>query len=371
MSISDRRVSTVGVAICVFAWLMSVRNVEAASGNCWVVAIAMCQDEKHSEDWNQYGEEFALLFQKHAKPMYQRVAVRTVLGREARLSNIVAAFRWVAMNARKGDFVAVYLGAHGGTSKKDGWGAETMDHQSVYGRDLKGLAAQLPCPVLFVIDTCGSGGFARDHDRDIPLPPNCVAICSSRAMQSTTNVLNIALQEALWGQADADGDEFVTVGETIRYVNLRTRKIAPPTGEKKENQVPVMVVGEQVANDLRLVPTTKELVAVLHGGEWHLARIQGESGEQYRLHVMGHQDNPDRGFFQFNEAPKSRVFPLDGKERPVMVEVDGKSRAAMLIDVEKRKATVRYVQGKRSKKSNETVDRDQIRSPFPLPRESE
>lgn len=179
------------------AWLFGLTlltgSIASAEGNCWVVAIAMNQDASASEDWNQYGEEFALVFKEHAKPMFRSVQAKTVLGRQARLAQIVGAMRWVGMNARANDFVAVYVGCHGGTYGKDGWGIDTMDGQTVWGRDLKGVAAKIPCPVLFVIDTCGSGGFAREHPKDIPLPANCVAICSSRARQSTSNTLNIAL----------------------------------------------------------------------------------------------------------------------------------------------------------------------------------
>lgn len=65
----------------------------SAEGNCWVVAIAMNQDEAASEAWNQYGEEFARVFTDHAKPLFKSVQAKTIVGREARQAEIVSAMR--------------------------------------------------------------------------------------------------------------------------------------------------------------------------------------------------------------------------------------------------------------------------------------
>lgn len=337
-----------------------------AEGTCWVVAIATNQDQQASEDWNQYSEEFALAFKTNAKGMFNSVQTKTILGRQARLDQIVAAMRWVATNARPKDLVAVYVGCHGGTSGKDGWGIDTLDGKVVWGRDLKGVAARLPCPVLFVIDTCGSGGFAREHAKDIPLPPNCVAICSSRAKQSTTNCLNIALHEALWGMADNNRDSYIDVDETIRYIELRMRRLSPAGAGPKEIETPVTVVGGNLSPQMKLTQVSGELVAILHGGAWHLGRVTSDEGETCKVHVMGYQDNPSKGFFMLNEAPKNRIFKLDDGAQPVLVndEETSRMRPGLLLGTEGSQARVRFVQMNKKKKNESLVDKGQLRFPF-------
>jgi hypothetical protein len=347
--------------------LLDAVSARAAEGNCWVVAIAMNQDASASEYWNLYGAEFAKVFTDHAKPLFNNVQAKTVLGREARQPEIVKAVRWLQGNARAGDLVAFYITAHGGTERKEGWGVDVMDGKTLWGRELKEQAARLPCSVLFVIDSCQSGGFAREFGNDIPLPPNCAAICSSRSRQSTTNVLNIALNEALWGIADTDDDDVVELDEVIHYVEQRTRKIAPPGETLKESELPLIVVGEGVAPDQKLTQVSGKLSAILHEGQWYLGRVDGEEGRMVNVHVMGCNDNPDFGFFVLNKAPKAHVFPLgDGDPRPVLVKnaADDETRPALWIDNGgKRQARVRYVPGKRNEE--ELVERSRIRLAFP------
>lgn len=352
---------------CVWGLLFLLFTAAGArgEGNCWVVAIATNQDQRASEDWNQYGEEFALAFKTNTKGMYRAIETKTILGRQARLDQIAAAMRWVANNARPQDFVAIYVGCHGGTDRQDGWGIGTIDGQFVWGRDFKSVAARLPCPVLFVIDTCGSGGFARAHAKDIPLPPNCVAICSSRARQSTTNCLNIALHEALWGIADANQDRFIDVDETVRYIEARTRKLSAPSGNPKEGETPVTVVGGNISPQMKLTQVTGEQVAILQGGAWHLGRVLSEQGETCKVHIMGYQDNPNLGFFVFNEAPRNRIFKLDDGAQPVLVKNEDASRVrpALLLGAEGDQAKVRFVLMRKGKREA-LVDRSLLQFPF-------
>ena len=242
-------------------------------GTCWVAAIAMNQDPEFSEDWNQYAEEAALVFSNQSGQVFADVKFRTVLGRQATLRGMEDAVRWAFTSARKGDLVVVYLTCHGGTTRKEGWGIDTMDGQLVYGRDLKMAAAQVACPVIFLIDSCESGGFAREHKRDVALPDNCVAFCSSRARQSTTNVLNIAFHEALWGAGDTNDDGFVQIDELKQYVESRSLRLSPKAEDSQKAERPVVVIGSQVDGTLRLTKRSEELVAVVHEREWHLARV--------------------------------------------------------------------------------------------------
>lgn len=354
---------------CYFTLLfsMSSATLYAADGNCWVLAIAMNQEEGASEHWNQYADEFALVFTEHAKPVFNKVQAKTVLGRKARQAEIVQAVRWLQSNAKEGDLVTFYITAHGGTERKEGWGVDVMDGKTLWGRELKEQAAQIPCPVVFVLDSCQSGGFAREFGKDIPLPPNCVAICSSRSRQSTTNVLNIALSEALWGMADSDKDQVVELNEVVAYIENRTRKIAPPGETLKESEMPLIVVGANVPADQKLVQVSGELSAILHEGQWYLGRVNGEEDGKLKVHVMGCNDNPDYGFFVLDQAPRSRVFPIGGDApRPVLVKnaEDDQMRPALWVGKEgKGRAIIRYVRGKRNE--DEVVERSRIRLAFP------
>lgn len=340
----------------------------AADRDCWVVAVAMNQHPSATEHWNLYGVEFAKVFQQHGKPLYDSVQAKTVLGKNARRDEIISAVQWAAANADAEDFVAVYFGCHGTTDDQQGWGIDTMDGQRVWGKELKEIAAKLPCPVLFVIDTCGSGGFAASHEQDVPLPKNCVAICSCGPEQSTSNVLNVALHEGLWGQADADNDEFVEVQEIVSYIQSRTSHTGPGGETPNRSEQPVLAVGEDIASDMQLTRVSGELSAIIHGGRWYLGRVDGEQGDNCKIHLMGQNDDSALDFFLFNEAPKQHVFAIsDDSPRAVYVknESTGELQPALLLGCDGDECQIRAVPGK-----GETVavPRSQVRFAFP-PRE--
>ncbi len=323
----------------------------------------MNQSQEASEDWNQFGEETALVFKQQSDELFGSVQARTVLGRQATLPAIAAAVRWAFLGAKSGDLVVVHINCHGGTEPKDGWSVDTMDGQWMYGRDLKSAAANVPCPVLFMIDTCGSGGFARPHKKDIALPDNCVAICSSRSRQSTTNVLNIAMNEALWGAGDTNDNDTIELDELISYIENRSRKISPKAGTQVESEFPVIVVGANFPRDLPLTNCSEDLIAIIHERTWHLGRRLGQEGDNVKVHVMGYQDDPSKSYFYFNEVLKNRVFPINAESIPVIVTHENRERPALAIKWEHNEVTVRFVLSK--KQPQEVVERAAVRLPFP------
>lgn len=334
---------------------------------CFVVSMAMNQDPGHSEDWNQFASEIELVFSSQNEGLYEQVETRTVVGREATREQIVEAVNWAFLSAEETDLVVVYLSCHGATSRADGWGVDTMDGQTVMGRELKQAAARVRAPILFLIDTCESGGFARNHARDMDLPANCAAFCSSRARQSTTNVLNISMNEGLWGAGDWNGDGFVEVGELVRYIEARTRRLAPETDKPTESELPVIVVGDDFPNDLRLTQRSSDLVAVMFQGQWHLARRLGDEDGRISLHAFGYQDNPELDYFLFNSAERNRVFAFDGQSIPVLANRNGEMRPALLVSRERNQVTVRFPQNPRQEPI--TLERSEIRFPFPATRD--
>lgn len=330
---------------------------------CWVVAVAMNQEEGFSEDWNQFGEETALLFSSQGKELFEQVETRTVLGQAATHAGIAAAVEWAFSSARTDDLVVVHVSCHGGTTRTDGWSIDTIDGQPAMGRDLKLAAGRVPCPVLFLIDTCESGGFVRPHAQDVDLPANCAALCSSRARQSTTNVLNMAMNEGLWGAADFDADGFIRLAELVRYVEARAKRMALQAGEESPSELPVMMVGENFPEQLPLTRRSADLVAIIHQGAWHLGRRTGDTGDEVGVHVMGYQDNPDKSYFLFNTAKRKQVFDFAPGFVPLMATRNGELRPAILVSRDGSQFTVRFPQNPRQEPV--TLDRSEIRLPFP------
>jgi hypothetical protein len=351
----------------VVLWGLQVSAAEAVEprGTCWVAAVSMNQDAKFSEDWNQFAEETALVFARQQGVIFSKVQARTVVGRNATRPAIGALIRWAFLNAKRDDLVVVHIGCHGGTEPKDGWSIDTMDHQLIYGRELKAAAANVDCPVLFVIDTCGSGGFARPHQRDVPLPENCAAICSSRAKQSTTNVLNMAFNEALWGAGDLNNDDVVDLGELKTYIENRFRRISPKAESRQDSETPVFVIGSRCDLSVKLTTDSDDLVAVVHGRQWHLARVLSRDGETVKLHPLGYQDDPNKGFYLFGEAPAKRVFNMDDGFLPATL-IDGDQQTPVIV-TERGGGTVKVRRPtQRRQREEEDVDRQSIRFPFPI-----
>src|SRR5262249_12091426 len=83
---------------------------------------------------------------------------------------------WLRKNTTKKDLVVLYLTCHGGVDPNEGWGVETADGRSLWGHEIKVELGTLPCHVLVLLETCASGGFARPHKNDPPVPPNVTAL---------------------------------------------------------------------------------------------------------------------------------------------------------------------------------------------------
>jgi hypothetical protein len=316
------------VAVFVFFCLFA----ESSEGRCFVAAIAMNQyDLKNPDALNTYAEQFAMAFQENAKSQFESVQTRTVLGRKATRDTILDTVNWITQNAGPKDFAAVYIGCHGGTDLKDGWRIATIDGKEVSGKELKLAATKMRCHVLFVIDTCGAGGFARNHTKDVALPPNAVAICSSKAGQWTTNHLTIALNEALWGQADFNHDGKVDLEELMRYVRLRAAELEDNLQER-----PVLVRGEYVPLNTALVETSQKQVAALVENKWQLGIVLKKQGATCSVQLAGSASPV--------EVASSDIFKLRPNEpQPVLLNVQGRMAPALLVREDENGCLVRCV----------------------------
>lgn len=130
------------------------------------------------------------------------------------------------------DLVIIHASTHGTTEKK----LLRLEGEDEAGPviDANALAAslgRLPCPSLVSIDACESGGAL--HSR---LPPESAWLLGCRETQSTSGQYDdpqvphgfqvLALCEALRGDADADRDGLVTIGELCAWVPRRATSLA-------------------------------------------------------------------------------------------------------------------------------------------------
>lgn len=334
-------------------------------GNVYVLGIAIDQypNKAGKETLDTYdwcAEEITTVFREAGRSLFGRVQTRMLLGREVTHRNAVAALAWLHRSSGPRDLVVLYVGAHGFTDPKDGWGIETADKQTLWGHEIKAALGRLPCQALVAIETCTSGGFAAAHRKDVPLPPNVTALCACRAQQSTDNHLDIALSEALWGQADFDKDGVVDLDELLRYVRLRHKELV--AGERKDGggEMPVLVRSKTAPPRLALTRAWPRLAAVAFRGDWHLARVLKEDGDKYQVHLLGWSSKPGP-YFLTDTADRAHVC-LPNDPPPVKVEAGGKNRLARLLSRDGKEWTVQYLGVKKPRE--ETVARERVKLLF-------
>jgi hypothetical protein len=127
------------------------------------------------------------------------------------------------------DFVIVHASTHGTTEDKllrlEG------DKKVLDANVLAASLARLPCPSLVTIDACQAGGAVHS-----PLPTKSAWLLGSSETQSTSGQTDdprvphgfqvLALCEALRGDADADRNGVITVGELCAWVPQRATFLA-------------------------------------------------------------------------------------------------------------------------------------------------
>jgi hypothetical protein len=264
---------------------------------------------------------------------------------------------WLRDKAGKKDLVVIYVGCHGFTDPKEGWGAGTADGKILWGHEVKPELAKLPCPVLFVIETCTSGGFAKAHANDPALPDNVTALCACQAKQETDNQLDIAVAEALYGRADFNHDGVVDVDELIRYVGKRYDEYAP--GQKKADRMtPVLVKAKDMPGSMPLTTPSPDLAAVAHDGGYWSALVEKQDGDKYRVHFLGWSSKPGPYFLTAVVGRDQICLPADGA--PLLVEQNGTWYAARLLGKEGTKFKVHYL----GYNEDEVVAKERVKYPF-------
>lgn len=301
------------------------------------------------------------IFQSHTDQLFESVKVASLKGNQATHSQVVAALRSLQQAARPDDVAFIYWGTHGSTSRK-GWGANLPGGGAIYGGEIKQALAQLPCLVVCMISTCGSGGFPQEVNDGVPLPENVVAICACRGKQSTNNELDRAVCEALAGFADQDGSGEITVAELVAYVPLRYRKIFNDD-DPSDDQLPVLRHAQSVPIDRVLTRVQDDFVAVAKDGVWYGATVLERKDNGAKVRYLGYDSTTQNAGFSFpDEFVTEEYLDWPGGEAPIEVEEDGVWYPARILSREGMKLRIHYLGYPAS--DDATVPRSRVRFAF-------
>lgn len=357
-SVPDRRALILAMGLALLATRAPADKPHRVGGTLHVLGIAVNVDGVGQpgtllNSFNWSAEEKVHLFTDLSKDLYRQVEGHALLGQYVTRAQFIAALDSTQMKAKRGDLVVIYIGMHGGTDPKEGWGAGTVDNEVVRGVEVKKFLGAMPCQVLALIETCGSGGFARDHKNDIPVPGNVTVITCCRAKQSATNELDIAAMEALRGRADFNRDGVVMMDELTRYVRLRF----DATFEK--DGVECVIRRSEQAASTALTSVPENLIAFAKDGSWYSGLLLGEKKDKYLVHPDGWNPVPKGGWFLTNHVTRDEIV-LPGEPKPLVVEQGGAWYCAKLLAKEGKNFKVKYV----GYDEVETVSPDRVKYPI-------
>ena len=328
-----------------------------ATGDLYILGITINQ-QKPLDSYNWCGEEVEKAFREQAKAFHRQIHSRLVQANKATHAGAIEGLAWLQEKTTAKDLVVIYVGAHGNVHPVNGWGIDTADGKTLWGREIKQELAKLPCPVIIMIETCTSGGFAEAHKNDIPVPSNVTALCACSGKQSIDNQLDMALMEGLYGRADFNKDGVVELDELIRYIGLRYKEWWPDPDATESSGLPILHKAKTMPGTLKLTQVAPNLSAVLHNGIWYSAIPGQQEGDKYQVHFLGWSSKPGH-YFLTNTAKREHVcLPSDG--RPMLVEQEGRWYPAQGTGVEGGKVKVRYL----GLDEEETVDTSRIFLPF-------
>jgi hypothetical protein len=291
--------------------------------------------------YNWCGEEIAKVFREQANSFHRKIQVRLVQAEKATQAGVTAGLAWLRQSTTPSDLVVMYVGCHGSTDPNEGWGFTTADGKTFWGRTIKAQLGKLPCKVLLFIETCTSGGFARQHKNDLPVPPNVTALCACSGRQTTDNQLDMAVAEALYGRADFNHNGVIELDELIRYVQLRYKEWWPTPKTTLGSQMPVIVKSKGMAGSLPLTKVSGRLVAVVHGGTWYSALQEKRTGTRYGVHPLGWSSKPGPYFLTSAVAREFICLSADG--RPLLARQNGRWYPARLLRQTGAKYKVHYI----------------------------
>jgi hypothetical protein len=308
--------------------------------------------------FNWCPEEVVQVFREHGKPFYRDLRPRLILGKQATHAAALEGLAWLRHNATRNDLAVMYLTCHGFVDPNEGWGVVAADGKTLWGHEIKAELGRLPCPVIALIETCGSGGFAVPHKKDPPVPPNVTALCACSGKQAANNELDIALAEALYGRADYNQDGVIDLDELIRYLEDRYKEWRPEAKPGEDILRPVIVKSRTVPGSLPLTKPSAPLAAVVVEGGYWSALLEKPIGDRYQVHLLGWNSRPG-AYYLANVVTRDCIcLPADGP--PLLVEQNGTWYPARLVKRDGASYKVHYL----GYNEEEVVSRDRIKYPF-------
>jgi hypothetical protein len=333
---------------------VSLFTIEA-DGNLYRVSVTPSES---LDAFNWCPEEVEKVFREQGPAFYHNLHARQVLGKQATHAGVMDGLAWLRKGVGKDDLVVMYVGCHGFIDPQQGWGFGTTDHTICWGREIKAELAKLPCPVLLLIETCTSGGFAESHPKDLPVPPNVTALCACSGKQTTDNQLDLAVAEALWGRADFNHDGVVDLDELTHYVRERYKEWWPNPKNGDGHETPVIVQAKSMPGSMPLTKPSPALAAVGHDGALWSALLEKQDGDRYRVHLLGWSSKPGP-YFRTNAVSRDQIcLPSEGP--PLLVEQKGTWYPARLLRKEGEKFKVHYL----GYNEDEVVTAKRIKYPF-------
>jgi hypothetical protein len=210
---------------------------------------------------------------KRSPAAWTRVETTFVSGLACTPERLRTELERLAKAASASDLVLIHASTHGTTEdgflRLDGAKGPPVLNANILAASLAGL----PCPSLVTIDACMAGGAVRSR-----LPPRSAWLLGCSETQSTSGqyddrkvphgFLVLALCEALRGDADADRDGVVTVGELCAWVPKRATYLARFSCLQDAEVV--------LPADLATLPLTRA-VPGKHKPLWTMARVESRN----------------------------------------------------------------------------------------------
>lgn len=318
-----------------------------------------------SGSFNWAPDNVSRILQNQSDTLFRRIDVENLKGEQATHEAIMRALRQVKRHAKADDLFFLYWGTHGGAGP-DGWSANLPGGRAMYGSELKQELGEFPCPVVCLISTCGSGGFAGARADQVEVPPNVTAFCACRRKQSTSNEMDRAFCEAVAGFADADGNGEVTISETLQYVPRRYRQMFRGGEPTDEDLLPVLAASETTPRERALTKVGDSLVAVAHDGVWYGGRALERTSEGTKVRFFGFDMTTANGAYSMPDRVVSDdVIDLPGGDPTIEVEWNGEWYPARVLERMRNRWKVHYIGYPDS--DDEVVPRSRVRYTFVPP----
>lgn len=318
---------------------------------------------KTADHYNYAPDNLSDLLVEKAAPLFRQVKVGSLKGAQVTRENVIARLGAMRAALTADDLVFFYWGTHGAVHRRKGWNAGLADNSVLYGADIKQELSRFPCPVIIVVSTCGSGGFARQvSPADAKLPDNVAALCACRRQQSTGNELDVSLCEALSGFADFNADGAVSLREAMSYVPQRYRRWRQ--SDIPLDQQPVISPARRLDPSAPLVQVQGDYAAVVSDDRWYGVEVLERQADRIKVRFLGFDRTCADGAYSKPDGwVNNEAVDFPGGPPPIEVEWQGAWYPARILKRTADGAHIHYINYPAS--DDETVPASRIRYPFP------